>query len=207
MLERRRIPAAAAAGDDEAQKLRINASGRIATLAFPEEAARGWLVEARRERGRGRRPARAAVHPHELRDPSGRGGQRRRPHQEEAPAADGAPGAAPAPAPRKRRKPKDFEEGDRVTVLESADSHGGRSGAIVEKNTAWWRVKLDGDDEATSIRGKDLKRRGAPVPAPAPAPAAAAPPPPPPPCPLPPPAAAAAATASAAAAPPPAARR
>ena len=70
-----------------------------------------------------------------------------------------------------------------MTVLDSADSHGGRSGVIVEKNTAWWRVKLDGDDEATSIRGKDLRAAattapGAPVPAPAPA--AAAPPPPPP---------------------------
>ena len=42
MLERRRIPAAAAAGDDQAQKLRINASGRIATLV--QKKQRGWLV-------------------------------------------------------------------------------------------------------------------------------------------------------------------
>ncbi len=182
MLERRRIPGAAvAAGDDQAQKLRINASGRIATLV--QKKQRGWLV-VKLDENEGEDGA-----PHEQRsirtnfvtllDAAGNDvvptkKTRRRP--------TAAPGAAPAPAPRKRR-PKDFAEGDRVTVLESADSHGGRSGAIVEKNTAWWRVKLDGDNEATSIRGKDLRAAATPAPgapAPAPAPAAAAPPPPPP---------------------------
>ena len=207
MLERRRIPAAAAAGDDEAQKLRINASGRIATLV--QKKQRGWLV-VKLDENEGEDGA-----PHEQRsirtnfvtllDAAGNDvvptkKKRRRP--------TAAPGAAPAPAPAPRkRRPKDFAEGDRVTVLESADSHGGRSGAIVEKNTAWWRVKLDGDDEATSIRGKDLRAAATPAPGapvPAPAPAAAAPPPPPPPAAARPPAAVSPPPPPPAAAPPPA---
>ena len=181
MLERRRIPDdRPPPGTDREQKLRINASGRIATLL--EKKQRGWLV-VKLDENAGEDGA-----PFEQRsirsnfvtflDSAGNDviptkKKRRRP--------TAAPGAAPAPAPRKKR-PKDFAEGDRVTVPGSADNYGGRSGVIVEKNTAWWRVRLDGDDEATSIRGKDLRAAATPAPgAPVPAPAAAAPPPPPPP--------------------------
>ena len=190
MLERRRMP-----GTDQEQKLRIDASGRVATLL--EKKQRGWLVVKLDENG-GEDGA-----PFEQRsirsnfvtflDSAGNDviptkKKRRRP--------TAAPGAAPAP---RKKRPTDFAEGDRVTVLDSADNHGGRSGVIVEKNTAWWRVKLDGDDEATSIRRKDLQAAaptapGTPVPAPAPAatapplppPPAAAPSPPPPAPPIPP---------------------
>ena len=62
-----------------------------------------------------------------------------------------------------------------MTVL-SPPTATASSDAIVEKNTAWWRVKLDGDDEATGIRkrtsGPATPAPGAPVPAPAPATAA-----------------------------------
>jgi len=196
MLERRRIPP----GTDREQKLRIDASGRVATLL--EKKQRGWLVvkldENEGEDGAPGEERSIRTNFVTLLDAAGDDvvatkKKRRRP------AA--APGAAPAPAPRKKR-PTDFAEGDRVTVLDSADSHGGRSGVIVGKNTAWWRVKLDGDDEATSIRRKDLRAAATTAPGPpvpAPAPAAAAPPPPPPPAAAPPPAA----TPPAAAPPPP----
>ena len=116
MLERRRIPGAAvAAGDDQAQKLRINASGRVATLV--QKKQRGWLVGSTRTRAR--------TAPRTSSGPSANfvtllDAAERRPHQRRGrrPRA----GAAPAPAPRKRR-PKDFAEGDRDRP-ESADSHG-----------------------------------------------------------------------------------
>ena len=207
MLERRRIPGRPPPATTKRRSCASDASGRIATLV--QKKQRGWLV-VKLDENEGEDGA-----PHEQRSIRTNfvtlldaAGKRRRPHQEEAPAADGRPWcSAGAGAAEEGPRPKDFAEGDRVTVLDSADSHGGRSGAIVEKNTAWWRVKLDGDDEATSIRRKDLRAAATPAPGapvPAPAPAAAAPPPPPPPAAAPPPAAVSPPPPPPAAAPPPA---
>jgi len=57
-------------------------------------------------------------------------------------------------------------EGDRVTVRDSSNNHGGRSGTIVRKNIAWWEVRLDGDDVVTKLRRKDLQAAALPTPAP-----------------------------------------
>ena len=173
MLERRRIPAAAAAGDDEAQKLRINASGRIATLV--QKKQRGWLV-VKLDENEGEDGA-----PHEQRsirtnfvtllDAAGNDvvptkKKRRRP--------TAAPGAAPAPAPAPRkRRPKDFAEGDRVTVLESRQPRRAlwcdrrKEHSLVESQAG--RRRRGRQYPRKGPPGRRDARPGAPVPAPAPA--------------------------------------